>query len=124
MDLQRRGIQLLRIWLGITMLAHGLAKVTALSDTTAFFNSVGLPSLMVYLVAAIEVIGGAFMIIGLLIPLVALGFVAVLVGAIFTLKLSAGFLNGYEYELFLAVASLAILLMYGDKKYLRIALFF
>ncbi len=64
MDKQQRGIQVIRIWLGVTMLIHGVMKVTSLEDTLAFFASIGLPSLFVYGVAAIELIGGLFMIIG------------------------------------------------------------
>ncbi len=87
------------------------------------FASIGLPSLFVYGVAAIELIGGLFMIIGFLIPLVSVGFIAVLVGAIFSFGLASGF-SGYEYELFLAITSLAILVSYADKKYLTLKLYF
>ncbi|VFA61062.1 DoxX [Enterococcus faecalis] len=45
MDKQQRGIQVIRIWLGVTMLIHGVMKVTSLEDTLAFFGSIGLPSL-------------------------------------------------------------------------------
>ena len=123
MDKQQRGIQVIRIWLGVTMLIHGVMKVTSLADTLAFFGSIGLPSLFVYGVAAIELIGGLFMIIGFLIPLVSVGFIAVLVGAIFSFGLASGF-SGYEYELFLAITSLAILVSYADKKYLTLKLYF
>ena len=37
MDKQQRGIQVIRIWLGVTMLIHGVMKVTSLEDTLAFF---------------------------------------------------------------------------------------
>ena len=36
MDKQQRGIQVIRIWLGVTMLIHGVMKVTSLEDTLAF----------------------------------------------------------------------------------------
>ena len=100
MDKQQRGIQVIRIWLGVTMLIHGVMKVTSLEDTLAFFASIGLPS-----------------------PLVSVGFIAVLVGAIFSFGLASGF-SGYEYELFLAITSLAILVSYADKKYLTLKLYF
>lgn len=48
MDKQQRGIQVIRIWLGVTMLIHGVMKVTSLEDTLAFFASIGLPSLFFY----------------------------------------------------------------------------
>ncbi|MFP7309801.1 DoxX family protein, partial [Enterococcus faecalis] len=37
--------------------------------------------------------------------------------------LASGF-SGYEYELFLAITSLAILISYADKKYLTLKLYF
>ena len=82
MDKQQRGIQVIRIWLGVTMLIHGVMKVTSLEDTLAFFASIG-----------------------------------------FSFGLASGF-SGYEYELFLAITSLAILVSYADKKYLTLKLYF
>ncbi len=45
MDKQTARHSLIRIWLGVTMLIHGVMKVTSLEDTLAFFGSIGLPSL-------------------------------------------------------------------------------
>lgn len=98
---------LIRIMLGITMALHGIQKFMNLSDTTDFFVSLGLPSFMPIIIALIEVVGGIFMIIGLLVPLVSLGFIAILGTAIFMLKSTSGFVNGYELELLLIVMSIA-----------------
>ena len=125
MDKQQRGIQVIRIWLGVTMLIHGVMKVTSLEDTLAFFASIGLPSLFfIYGVAAIELIGGLFMIIGFFnsfgISRIHSSFSRSL---FFSFGLASGF-SGYEYELFLAITSLAILVSYADKKYLTLKLYF
>lgn len=64
MDKQQRGIQVIRIWLGVTMLIHGVMKVTSLEDTLAFLLVLVCQVFFVYGVAAIELIGGLFMIIG------------------------------------------------------------
>lgn len=98
---------LIRIMLGITMALHGIQKFMNLSDTTDFFVSLGLPSFMPIIIALIEVVGGIFIIIGLLVPLVSLGFIAILGTAIFMLKSTSGFVNGYELELLLIVMSIA-----------------
>ena len=60
------------------------------------------------IIATIETVGGLFMILGLLIPLVSLGFVAILGTTIFMLKCQAGFIDGFELELLLIVMSLAV----------------
>ena len=110
---------LIRIMLGITMALHGIQKFMNLSDTTDFFVSLGLPSFMPIIIALIEVVGGIFMIIGLLVPLVSLGFIAILGTAIFMLKSTSGFVNGYELELLLIVMSIAIGYAHLNKKIIQ-----
>lgn len=110
---------LIRIMLGITMALHGIQKFMNLSDTTDFFVSLGLPSFMPIIIALIEVVGGIFMIIGLLVPLVSLGFIAILGTAIFMLKSTSGFVNGYELELLLIVMSIASGYAHLNKKIIQ-----
>ena len=109
----------IRIMLGITMALHGIQKFMNLSDTTDFFVSLGLPSFMPIIIALIEVVGGIFMIIGLLVPLVSLGFIAILGTAIFMLKSTSGFVNGYELELLLIVMSIASRYAHLNKKIIQ-----
>ncbi|WP_413496570.1 DoxX family protein [Carnobacterium maltaromaticum] len=113
---------LIRIMLGITMALHGIQKFMNLSDTTDFFVSLGLPSFMPIIIALIEVVGGIFMIIGLLVPLVSLGFIAILGAAIFMLKSTSGFVNGYELELLLIVMSIASGYAHLNKKSFNLCL--
>lgn len=110
---------LIRIMLGITMALHGIQKFMNLSDTTDLFVSLGLPSFMPIIIALIEVVGGIFMIIGLLVPLVSLGFIAILGTAIFMLKSTSGFVNGYELELLLIVMSIASGYAHLNKKIIQ-----
>lgn len=110
---------LIRIMLGITMALHGIQKFMNLSDTTDFFVSLGLQSFMPIIIALIEVVGGIFMIIGLLVPLVSLGFIAILGTAIFMLKSTSGFVNGYELELLLIVMSIASGYAHLNKKIIQ-----
>lgn len=110
---------LIRIMLGIAMALHGIQKFMNLSDTTDFFVSLGLPSFMPIIIALIEVVGGIFMIIGLLVPLVSLGFIAILGAAIFMLKSTSGFVNGYELELLLIVMSIASGYAHLNKKIIQ-----
>lgn len=107
---------LIRIMLGVTMLLHGLQKWLNLEDVTDFFTSLGLPTSMPPIIATIETVGGLFMILGLLVPLVSLGFVAILGTTIFMLKSQAGFIDGFELELLLIVMSLAVGYAHLNKK--------
>lgn len=112
----RNSLLLIRVMLGITMMLHGIPKFLNLQGTTDFFVSLGFPSFMPILIGLIEVGGGLFMIIGLLVPLVSLGFIAILSTAIIMLQLGNGFLNGYELELILIIMSIACGYSHFSKK--------
>lgn len=112
----RNSLLLIRVMLGITMMLHGIPKFLNLQGTTDFFVSLGFPAFMPILIGLIEVGGGLFMIIGLLVPLVSLGFIAILGTAIIMLQLGNGFLNGYELELILIIMSVACGYSHFSKK--------
>ena len=74
-----------------------------------FFESIGLPGFLAYLVIAAELFGGLALILGFKTRLVSLALVPILLGAIFTAHWSAGFIfsnqgGGWEYPAFWAVA--------------------
>ncbi|WP_270181274.1 DoxX family protein [Alkalihalobacillus sp. CinArs1] len=107
---EKIGVLLLRIVLGTTFMIHGFAKFQGgIENTVGFFQSVGLPGFAAYVVALIELIGGIAIILGLGTRIVARLFAIIMIGAIFTVKLSAGFLGGetagYELDLLLLVLS-------------------
>lgn len=110
------GSLLLRLILGITFMIHGWAKLQmGLGNVAGFFQSLGIPGFMGYVVAFIELLGGIAMIVGIGTRVVALLFACVLLGAIFTAKLSGGFLGngqgaGYELDLALLVMSVYLAL--------------
>lgn len=60
------------------------------------------------------------MILGLLVPLVSLGFIAILGTAIFMLKSQAGFIDGFELELLLIVMSLAVGYAHLNKSFFQL----
>lgn len=113
------GITLLRIALGTMWIAHALLKlfVFTLPGTAQFFASVGYPGFLAYPVFAAELLGGLALLFGvyarqvslLLLPvMLAAAWVHVPNGWVFT---SPG--GGWEYPVFLAVASLVLWLL-GD----------
>lgn len=108
---------LLRIVLGIVLIAHGLLKVFVFTmpGTVGFFASQGFPGWMAYPVTLIEVGAGAALVLGLHARLAALAALPVLLGALFV-HIDNGWLftaknGGWEYPAFLVVIALAVALL-------------
>lgn len=109
------GALIVRVVLGIIFAVHGIVKFQdGISNTVGWFESIGLPGLLAYGVASVEIIGGLLLIIGLATRIVAGVFLLLLAGAIITVKLAVGFVNGYEFDLAL-MAMAAFLAMAGSE---------
>ena len=111
------GIALLRISLGTMFIAHGLLKVLVFTPagTVGFFQSVGYPGEMAYIVMAAEILGGALLLAGVYTRLMAVGLLPILVGASL-IHLPNGWVfsaegGGWEYPVFLIAALAAQALM-------------
>ena len=113
------GSVVLRVILGLTFIIHGLSKFQGgLGNTAGFFESLGIPGFSAYVVAVIELIGGILLILGIGTRVVSVLFAAIMLGAIFTAKLSAGFLGDGQmagYELELALLAMAIFLAMANS---------
>jgi uncharacterized membrane protein YphA (DoxX/SURF4 family) len=101
----------LRVVVGIVFIAHGWDKWQNLSGTTGFFASVGLPVFLVYVVALIELLGGLAILLGVKTRLAGYLLAVVMAGAILLVKGKMGFLGGYEYDLTLLAAALALAML-------------
>ncbi len=113
------GVALLRISLGVMWIAHALLKlfVFTLDGTAAWFDSVGLPPLLTYPVFAAELLGGLALVAGVYARQVSLALTPVMLAAA-AVHAGNGWVHtspngGWEYPVFLSVASLALWLM-GD----------
>ncbi len=113
------GLTLLRTALGTMWIAHALLKlfVFTLPGTAQFFASVGYPGFLAYPVFAAELLGGLALVLGIYARQVALLLLPVMLAAAWV-HLPNGWLftnkgGGWEYPIFLAVASLALWLS-GD----------
>ena len=113
---QAIGITLLRLSMGVMFLSHGLLKVLVftLAGTVGFFESLGLPGFLAYLVTFAEIIGGILLIVGFKTRLVSWALTPVLLGATWA-HLGNGWVfsnanGGWEYPLFLVVAGIALAL--------------
>lgn len=110
------GLLILRLIIGVTFLVHGWGKLTNMEGTIGFFNSLGLSSTIAYMVAYIETIGGAMLILGIWTGVSALALAVIMIGAIMTAKSGKPFMGGYEYEAVLFGALVAISAL-GSGKY-------
>ncbi|AGT30607.1 DoxX family protein [Anoxybacillus geothermalis] len=111
---------ILRVVLGVTFLIHGIAKFQmGLGNVAGWFESIGVAGFLGYVVAFIELIGGMALILGLGTRMISALLACVMLGAIFTAKLSAGFLgNGQTagYELDVTLLSVAIALCLSGSR--------
>ena len=107
------GITLLRIALATMFLAHGLLKVLVftLPGTAGFFESVGFPGFLAYIVAPAEIIAGVALLIGFRTRFVALAMIPLLLGATAVHAgngwVFSGANGGWEYPAYLVIAALA-----------------
>ncbi|GAA2663652.1 hypothetical protein GCM10010412_038370 [Nonomuraea recticatena] len=104
-----------RIVVGVIFMAHGLQKWQGgLENTTAMFSQLGVPSpqLAAVFATAVEIIGGAMLIIGLGVRLAAVLLFADMVGAGYFVESRSGFFNSTpRWELVVALAAACLLLM-------------
>ena len=113
------GVALLRVSLGVMWIAHALLKlfVFTLPATAQFFASVGFPGFLAYPVFAAELLGGLALVLGVYARQVSLALVPVMAAAAWV-HLPNGWVHtspngGWEYPVFLTVASIALWLL-GD----------
>lgn len=110
------GVLILRLALGLTMAAHGYNKFFGsggLQGTAGWFDSMGMkPGIFHARVAATtELTAGLGLAMGLLTPVPAAGFVALMLVAAWTVHKDNGFFivkQGWEYNVVLAVAAVAV----------------
>lgn len=79
---------LMRLSIGLVMLLSGWRKVTDLAGVTTFFTSIGIPmpGLLAPVVAYVELIGGALLLVGLGTRVIGLLFAVIMVVAALSAK--------------------------------------
>lgn len=89
----------LRIIAGIGFMLHGLPKLLDIPGTQNSFTNMGLPPELAVIIGLLEFIGGLAILLGIL-TRIAAGLLAIdMIGAILLVKLSKGFIGGYELDL-------------------------
>lgn len=114
---------ILRVTMGVFFLAHAWLKLVIFTPagTAGYFESLGLPGVLAYVVMAAELLGGIALILGVWTRWVSLALVPILLGSIYTPHGAAGFFfsnegGGWEFPAFWAVA-LAVQSLLGDGAY-------
>jgi putative oxidoreductase len=120
---------LLRLALGTMFVAHGLLKVMVftLPGTVGFFEQVGFPGWLAYIVTFAEIGGGVLLLAGVAVPAVSIALLPVLLGALYV-HWGAGWVfsspnGGWEYPAFLAVAAAVQALLGPGKFALQVPVF-
>lgn len=111
---------ILRVSMGILFLAHAWLKLAIFTPagTAGFFESLGFPGFLAYVVIAAELFGGIALILGVWSRWVSLALVPVLLGSIYAPHGAAGFFfsnegGGWEFPAFWAIA-LVVQALLGD----------
>jgi len=117
---------ILRLALGVMFASHGLMKVFVFTmpGTVGFFESIGFPGWMAYLVVLGEVGGGTLLILGIYTRWIALANLLILLGAV-QVHFGNGWVfsnkgGGWEYPAFLAIVSVAVSLLGSGAYALRL----
>ncbi|MCP1187108.1 DoxX family protein [Paenibacillus sp. FSL R5-0517] len=104
------GLLFSRIMIGLIFVLHGWSKFEGgISGTVGFFESIGIPGFLASVVAIIELVGGAAMILGLGTRVFAALFVIVMGGVLLTAKVGQPFMSGTEFDYLLLAGSLTLL---------------
>ncbi|MFB4309737.1 DoxX family protein [Actinomadura sp. GTD37] len=119
MDAEVAALLLVRVVVGITMIAHGLNHWRGggrIDGTARWFSGLGLRQgrLQAWMSVVTEIGAGALLIVGLLTPLACAAVISVMLVAGILAHRPNGFFvfkEGYEYVLVLAVVSLALALL-------------
>jgi putative oxidoreductase len=95
---------IVRVWMGINMVIHGYPKIRASKQTAQQMNqALGIPIKVTYISSILEFFGGIFLIIGLIVPVVALLFAIYMISIVFMKrkKMKAAYISpqGTSYEL-------------------------
>ena len=119
------GVSIIRIHLGVILLAHGWLKVAVftVAGTVGYFSSIGLPPTIAYLVIFGELVGGLALILGIQTRLTSALTVPILFGAAIMnsgngwLHSAAG--GGWEYAASLTIIAVSLAIA-GSGHYLNL----
>ncbi len=118
------GLLIARIVLGLTFAIHGYDKFQGgIGNVGMWFDSMGIPQFMSYIVAIVELVGGLLLIVGLGTRAIGALLAITMVVAIFKVKLAVGFTGNGEmagYELDLALLAMSVMFVLTGSRLLSV----
>jgi putative oxidoreductase len=115
------GLLLIRIATGAIFIHHGWMKYGNVPMTTKFIQSLGMPGFMAYAIIAVEIIGGAMLILGVLGRVAAVATGIAMIVAVSLVTYPHRGLAGSELELLLMAVSFGLALTsMGKYRLLRV----
>lgn len=111
----------LRIALGVMFIAHGLTKLLVFTPagTAQYFESLGLPAIAGYATILFEIVGGLFLLLGILSRWIALlAVIQMIVISYIHFANGWSFSNaggGWEYPAFMALSALALFFLNNGR---------
>lgn len=117
------GVLVARIVLGSILLVHGWHKIFprgSLYNFTHMVGHLGIPAWLGYVAAFTEFFGGALLILGLLVPIAALGAAIDMAVAILRVHLHHGLTGPQGFEFPLSLFALALLILFNGSGYLAV----
>jgi len=108
---------LVRVWVGTNFILHANLKLPKKGREQAaqWMKSMGLPAVAASLATTLELVGGIFLILGLIVPVVALLFVIEMVStsALNKLKMKKGYIGGYELDVLYILLDIVLFVLGG-----------
>ena len=100
----------LRIIAGIGFMIHGLPKLLDIPGTQSSFTNMGLPQELAVIIGLLEFIGGLAILLGIFTRIAAIFLAIDMIGAILSVKLSKGFIGGFELDLLYLAIMISLIL--------------
>jgi putative oxidoreductase len=107
-----------RVWMGANMIVHGYPKLKNIKETAKETKqTLGIPAKATYTAAVLEFFGGIFLIIGLIVPIVALFFAIFMITNVIMKKrkMNAAYIStskaSYEIDITYLIISLILIVI-------------
>lgn len=107
----------LRVFIGLIFLYHGIPKLLNISGTMSFFSSIGLPGFLAVVVGIVEIVAGLALVVGFRTQLAAYALTVIIAGALITaqipgLSMERGFFGlfgaGIERDILILIGLLSV----------------
>lgn len=109
-------ILILRLFVGALFITHGVLKLVNIPGTEGFFQMIGMPGWLGIVVGVVEVLAGLSMVLGYFTFASSIAIVAIMLVAIFKVKLPMGGILAAEIDLAMLISA-AVIFMTGPGKY-------